>query len=185
MTHLDRATVVSLNSAAPHRAIVGGRLRDAQLDFAAQAFADGPGDVHRILVTHHAMVPAPDYRRERPVPGVARILTRLRAMGVELVLSGHLHRSFVASSLDAYPHRAPEGPIWLAHSGTATSSRGRTRERGENTVNRIEVHQEHLVVEHFIYSGERGFTPFERRTVPRRGTTGVPTPPRAIHARAE
>lgn len=179
--HLDSvirtegATVVALCSVAPRRAIVNGRIRPRQLEFAARAFADAPDTDMRIVVTHHAMVRAPDYIVDHPLPGVDHILRRFRDMGVDLVLSGHLHRAFTASSLDIYPHEAPEGPIWLVYSGSATSSRGRARESGENTVNRIEVHQEHLVVEHYIYLRDLGsFEPFERRTAPRRGAAGGP-----------
>jgi len=175
VTNVDGAVVVSLCSAAPRRAIVNGRIGPHQLAFAEAAFeAAGEEDI-RIVVTHHAMVQAPDYIVDRPLPGVAKVLGRFREMGVDLILSGHLHRAFTASSLDIFPHQAPEGPIWLVYSGSATSSRGRARESGENTVNRIEVHEEHLVVEHYIYSREqRSFEPFERRTAPRRGAAGGP-----------
>lgn len=170
---LERATVVSLNSAEPHRAVVNGRLRAAQLDLAENAFARAPAGHVRIVMTHHAMVQAPDWIVDRPLPGVPAILERFRGMGVDLILSGHLHRAFTASSRDIYPHASEDGPIWLVYSGSATSSRGRAREAGENTVNRIEVHQEHLVIEHYIYSRDQGsFAPFERRTAPRRGASG-------------
>ena len=170
-----RATVVCLNSTAAHRAIVNGRLSPRQMDFAARAFSEAPDEHIRIVVTHHAMVRAPDWIVDRPIPGVPGILARFREMGVDVILSGHLHRAFTASSRDIDPRSAEDEPIWLVYSGSATSSRGRARESGENTVNRIEIHQEHLLIEHFIYSRDQGvFAPFERRTAPRRGAQGGP-----------
>lgn len=175
VTRADGATAVALCSMAPRRAIVNGRITDRQLAYAEEAFDSAPAGDLKIVVTHHAMVQAPDYIVDRPLPGVPYLLGRFRDMGVDLILSGHLHRAFTASSLDIYPHDASDGPVWLVYSGTATSSRGRARESGENTVNRIEVHEEHLVVEHYIYSRkQQSFEPFERRTAPRRGAAGGP-----------
>ena len=43
VTQIEGATVVSLSSAAPRRAIVNGRLRKAQILFAARAFQGAAG----------------------------------------------------------------------------------------------------------------------------------------------
>jgi 3',5'-cyclic AMP phosphodiesterase CpdA len=93
VTEVEGAVVVALNSAAPHRAIVNGRIGGDQLAFAERAFGRAaPGDT-RILVAHHHMAPAPDYEDDTSMPGSRRILDRCNRMGVELILGGLRARS--------------------------------------------------------------------------------------------
>ena len=168
VTHVRGATFVALDSSAPHTAIVNGRLSRAQLEFARRAFAAAPSEDLRILVTHHPLATAPDYRSDPPLPGRTQVLSELESMGVELVLGGHLHRAYTASSLDVYPHPAPARGLWIVHSGTTTSTRGRVRERGKNSFNVVDVSEEHMVAEHYIYCRQAdGFESFARHAVPR------------------
>jgi 3',5'-cyclic AMP phosphodiesterase CpdA len=150
------ATVVSLNSTAPHRAIVNGRISDDQLLFAASAFQDAPEDDIRILVTHHNFIPAPDHEPQQFLPGFRKHLSAFGAMKVELILGGHLHRSFVGSSLDAYPQESDARPIIIAHCGTTTSTRGRARERGRNSLNLIRIEEETVTITPHVRSPETG-----------------------------
>lgn len=168
VTHLDGAVVVALCSAAPHRAIVNGRIRPDQLRFAADAFAEAPEGVVRVVVLHHHLAPAPDYQSDRPIPGAARILDTLERMGVELVLAGHLHRAYIGNSLDTYPGEDREHGVVIVHCGTTTSRRGRARERLKNTFNLVRIAPAFLEVSHFMYFEEAGgFAPFSMHVFPR------------------
>jgi 3',5'-cyclic AMP phosphodiesterase CpdA len=169
VTTLDGATVVALNSAAPRRAIVNGRIRPHQLALAASALREAAPDSVRIVVLHHHLSPAPDYERDRPLPGAHRILDALEKLGVELILAGHLHRAYIGNSLDTYPGEDREHGIVIVQSGTTTSKRGRARERSRCSFNLVRVTKELLEISHFMYFEKfGGFAPFSMHVFPRR-----------------
>ena len=156
---------MALNSTAPWRSIVQGRIRDRQIRFAERAFgAAAEGDL-RILVAHHALATVPGRETERPVPGAAGILGALGRTGVDLVLGGHLHRAY-AIRPDAAGGGSP-GPL-VVQCGTTTSARGRAEERRANSFNLIRAGRRTLEVTRFLRGrGEAGFAPAARERFPR------------------
>lgn len=168
VTRIPGLTVVSLDSAAPRRAIVNGHIDAAQLDFARTAFAESPPHDLRVVVAHHHLAPAPDYEGDRPLPGGRRILEALETMGVELVLGGHLHRAFIGNSLDVHPGADPDRGIVIVQCGTTSSRRGRARERAKRTFNLVRVHPDRLEVVHKMHFEEpKGFAPSSMHAFPR------------------
>lgn len=175
VTRIPGMTIVALNSAAPRRAIVNGRLSTTQLDFAREAFRATPPDEVRVIVTHHHLVPAPDYEADRPLPGARRLLAAFESMGVELVLGGHLHRAYIGNSIDHAPRDAPRDGLLTVQSGTTSSSRGRARERKKNSYNVIRIDDDRIEVVHHLYdAGERAFHPTSAHRFPRRPHASVP-----------
>lgn len=168
VTSVEGATFVALNSTAPLRTIVNGRLTERQLDFAREAFEAGDPDGLRVLVLHHHLAPAPDYEGDRPMLRARRILEAVEEMGVELVLGGHLHRSYIGNSLDVHPGPDRDRGVVIVQSGTSTSRRGRARERAKNSFNVLRVGQTHLEVTHHMHFEEAGgFAPFSVHAFPR------------------
>ncbi|TVP77204.1 MAG: 3',5'-cyclic-nucleotide phosphodiesterase [Gemmatimonadales bacterium] len=168
VTRVPGATVVSLNSAAPRRAITNGRLGSRQLEFARRAFDASPPEDVRILVAHHHLAPAPDYQGDRPLPRARQILEALESMGVQLVLGGHLHRAYIGNSLDVHPGADRNRGIVIVQSGTTTSRRGRAREQEKNSFNEIRVEGARIEVEHLMHFREDGgFRPFSHHVFPR------------------
>jgi 3',5'-cyclic AMP phosphodiesterase CpdA len=167
---LDGAAIASLNSAAPHRAITNGRIRQHQLDFCERFFADVPSDSLKIIVAHHHFAPAPDYERDQPMPNAKRALDRFVTLGVELILGGHLHRAYIGNSLDIYPGVERERGIIIVQCGTTTSRRGRGREREKNSFNLISISHEMVRITHYMYFDDAdGFAPMSRHIFPRPG----------------
>lgn len=168
VTRVPGLTAVALNSAAPRRAIVNGRIDESQLHFARAAFDESPPGDLRVLVAHHHLAPAPDYEGDRPLPNGRGILESLEAMGVELVLGGHLHRAFIGNSLDVHPGADEEHGIVIVQCGTTSSARGRARERTKTSFNLIHVHHDRLeVVQTMQFQEARGFAPFSIHAFPR------------------
>ncbi|WP_254508328.1 metallophosphoesterase family protein [Anatilimnocola floriformis] len=166
--HLPAATIVSLDSTAPLRAIKNGRIRREHLVFARDVFSASPPEKVRIVVAHHHFAPAPDYERSTAMPKARRAMDVFEACGVELVLGGHLHRAYVGNSLDVYPGQDRKHGIVIAQSGTTTSRRGRAREREKNSFNFIRVTDESIRITHYMYfDGADGFAPFSRHIYPR------------------
>ncbi len=167
VTVVPGATVVALNSASPWRAIVGGRLTQAQLRFARQSFDNESPDGIRVLVTHHHFVCRSAGGGGRPIPDAQLILKQIEEMEVDVVLSGHLHRAQVAMSRDVVPGESSGIPLITA--GTATSRRGRGEERGINTVNVLDVMEHQIrVTPHLLENNEQAFEALDAISVMRR-----------------
>lgn len=169
LTRIPGLVVVALNSTAPLRAIVQGRIDPAQVAFAARVFQDAAPADARIVVAHHHFAPAPDYEGDKAMPGAREVLDALSTAGVELILGGHLHRAYIGNSLDVYPGTDREHGIVIVQSGTTSSRRGRARERAKNSFNVIRLAEDHVEITHFMYfSDVGGFAPFSTHAFPRR-----------------
>src|SRR5205814_837408 len=122
-----------------------------------------PADTCRVVTVHHHFVPPPRQASlvSSQVWAARRALDAFERAGVELVLSGHMHRSFIGNSLD-FRRRAQRGAI-LVQAGTATSRRGRLSERFKNTYNLIHINGQNIVITHYMYFAELGkFAPLSR-----------------------
>jgi 3',5'-cyclic AMP phosphodiesterase CpdA len=172
---LPEATVVALNSSAPRRAIVGGRIDRYQLDLARRGFDDSAPGATRILVVHHHWVPTPDGGGGRPLPDAPHLLRQFEAMGVDLVLGGHVHQTHLTTSRALVPGDTPGIP--LVATGTTASSRGRKPEEGANTLNLVRVQDARIVVcPHRFDENTHRFEPGKTRTFPMPHRTAAPTP---------
>lgn len=169
VTRLPHVTIVALDSTEPYRAIVNGRIENRQVEFAREAFAGAADEDLRIVVAHHHFAPAPDYEGDKFMPGARRVLERLTAMGVELILGGHLHRAYIGNSLDVFPGADRDQGVVVVQSGTTTSGRGRAREQAKNSFNVVRVSREAIEITHHMYFHDLGaFAPFSIHGFPRR-----------------
>ncbi len=91
----DGVFLVGLNSVRPSRQQSGG-LRDRQLAWAAERFAEAPAGALRVAAMHHQMIGPPWRTRKRPVARRNDVLGRLLDAGAELILSGHTHQGALA-----------------------------------------------------------------------------------------
>ena len=139
VTRIDGAVFVALNSADPYRSIINGRINEEQLDFAATAFGEAlPGDI-KVLVTHHPLVHSPDEGKHAVLPESKFLLESFSRMGVELVLSGHVHRAFTRQVRTDVDGQEADNKMLMIHSGTTASNRGRVHEKEQNTLNVMEI----------------------------------------------
>lgn len=182
VTRIPGATVVALDSSEPRTAIVNGRIRRWQVDFARNAFQEAPDDDVRIVVAHHHFAPAPDYEGDKSMPRAKEVLEAFTAMGVEMILGGHLHRAYIGNSLDVFAGSETSRGVVIVQSGTTTSRRGRARERAKNSFNVVRIGRQALEVTHHMYFDEVGtFEPFSVHAFPRQahrwfpdGSVGAP-----------
>ena len=168
VTRVEGAVFVALDSSSPRRRIVNGAISAGQLDFMARIFHESPEEEARVLVTHHPLAPPPDGGADRVLVGNDLVLDRLRDMRVDLVLSGHLHRSFVTYSSKVQVGHRGNGDIPIVHCGTTTSNRGRMAEKGKNTLNVLKISASEIeVVPHWFEEGPARFVARAATTVPR------------------
>ena len=166
---LDKAVIVALDSTAPRRAIVNGRVRADQVDLCRETFAQA-GDLRtRIVVVHHHFAPAPDYERDRTLPKSKQTVQAFAEMGVDLVLGGHLHRGYITNACDLVPSTAnAHHGVMLVQCGTTTSRRGRAREKGRNSFNLVTITAHELTVTRYHhFPGSDSFEPISRHVFAR------------------
>lgn len=145
-----------------------GRVTRRRLLEVESALMAAPAEKTRIVVIHHELVPARDYGTRRALRNARRALAVFERAGVAFVLSGHLHQAFIARPGDYYPEL--DGAPLQVFTGTTTSSRGRGRERGRNTLNWVTVGDGRFLVETLTWDdGHRGFVEERRSQFPLAG----------------
>lgn len=184
---VGNVVLVGLDSTAPRRSISNGRIDHYQLRHCAEAFATVPDDMVRIVVAHHHFAPGHDRVFDVAMPRARRAIDCFVEQRVEMILGGHLHRSYIGNSLDFFPGHHRDRGVIIVQCGTTTSSRGKGRERDENTFNLIEAGSQALTVIHYLYFEEaRKFAPISKHMFHRSGrpfdtedSASEATPPRA------
>lgn len=167
---VGNVVLVGLDSTAPRRSISNGRLYPHQLRHCEETFAAAPEEMTRIVVAHHHFAPGHDRVYDIAMPGSRRAIDCFVEQKVEMILGGHLHRSYIGSSLDFFPGHHRDRGVIIVQCGTTTSSRGKGRERDENTFNLIEAGAKTLTVSHYLYFEEAGkFAPQSKHSFPRPG----------------
>lgn len=179
VTEVAGMAIVALNSSR-RLTLTNGRIRRWQLDFAARSFAAAGEATIRIVVTHHHLAPPPDFEGGDVMPKARRALRRFTELDVDLVLAGHMHRSYIGSSQDFFPGDLRHRGIVIVQCGTTTSRRGRGRERLKNTFNLIRIDDGLVSVTHYAWFGDmRRFMPISEHVFPR-GSKGYFERDRAV-----
>ncbi len=167
VTEVAGLLIVSLNSSR-RLTLTNGRIRRSQLGFASRAFERADDSLARIVVTHHHLAPPPDFMGGNVMPFARRALRRFTQLDVDLILAGHMHRSYIGSSLDFFPGDVRRRGIAIVQCGTTTSRRGRGRERFKNTFNLIQVDDQVIRIAHHAWIGELArFMPISEHVFPR------------------
>src|SRR4029079_10909922 len=114
------------------------------------------------------LIPPPNFGTQRVLGNAFEAIDLFSQVGVDLILSGHLHQAYIGNSEEFYPKGRP--PVVILHSGTTTSNRGRGGERESNTCNWIEADGKSLVGYHYRAPHSLGHLP---------STAGTGTPARS------
>lgn len=159
--------IVGVNTAY-NWTIKGGRIPLSRLLEVGELLEREPDGLLKVVVAHHDLVPPPGAASQRVLANAHEAIDVFSTAGVDLVLSGHNHQAYLATS---EVHVAPGSPsVLICHSGTTTSSRGRRFERGVNSCNWIECGAREIDVTTLRWDGSGAvFREHRRRAFPRRG----------------
>jgi len=177
---IGNVVLVGLDSTAPRRSLTNGRIFRRQLRHCKETLAAIPGELIRIVVAHHHFAPGHDRVWDSAMPRARRAIDCFVEQKVEMILGGHLHRSYIGNSLDFFPGHHRDRGVIIVQCGTTTSSRGKGRERDENTFNLIDVGSQTFTVTHYMNFEKAGeFAPLSKHIFPRPGLaldTSDPSP---------
>lgn len=143
-----------------------GRITLERLVEVGDLLAAAPEHLFRVVVAHHHFIPPPWFGNQHVLSNAFEAIDLFTRRGVDLILSGHLHQSFIGNSEEFYPKGRP--PVVILHSGTTTSNRGRAGERDKNTCNWILVENEWLLVSNYRWEPTlKRFAEHSRHLYPR------------------
>ena len=161
----DHLLIVGINTAFGWT-LKDGRITMRRLIEVAELFEEVPETVLKVVVAHHHLIPPPNFGSQRVLGNAYEAIDLFSQVGVDLILSGHLHQAYIGSSEEFYPRGRP--PVVIVHSGTTTSNRGRGMERERNTCNWITAGDRTLEVQHFRWhSSLKRFAEQSRHIYPR------------------
>jgi 3',5'-cyclic AMP phosphodiesterase CpdA len=149
--------------------IDGGKLSRGQMIALEQIFSRYPSGTCKVMVLHHHLVNPPGSEGRSMISNATEVIDLLDRHGVELLLCGHIHVSYVGTTLDVRPD-LQKGTI-ICQSGTTTSRRGKARERGKNSYNVIEIDDRVIRIAQHLYLEDAGrFVPVADHVFPRRSS---------------
>jgi 3',5'-cyclic AMP phosphodiesterase CpdA len=143
----------------------GGRINERQLERLRAQLAPLPPELLKVVVTHHPFS-QPAGADEDDIIGRGRMAMQVfQELGVDLLLSGHMHTSLAANTAERYPIEGYAALVVQA--GTATSTRG----RGEaNSFNVLRIDGGQVDIERHGWGDEHlDYRPVERQRFVRGG----------------
>jgi len=163
---IDGVYAVGLNSAYG-LTLTDGRVRMRRLVHLADQLAEAPEGSAKVVVIHHPVVPPPLIEWPRAISNARELAGLMRDADVDLVLSGHIHQTYVTTCGSFFGDRLPG--IRVVHTGTTTSDRGRWQERGRNTLNWIAIDSSSIeITPHVWDANAETFVEISRHRFPRR-----------------
>lgn len=162
----DELLLVGINTAHGWT-VTEGRVRLARLREIAKLLEEAPPSLFKVVVAHHQLTPPPRFGTQTVASNSFEAIEAFSAAGVDLVLSGHQHQTYLTTSEEFYP--SGRAPVIILHAGTTTSSRGRGSELDKNTFNWITVDERSLRVSHYHWEPTLSeFVEINRHWYPRR-----------------
>ena len=163
----DELLIVGINTAHGWT-VKEGRVQLKRLREVAEIIQGSPPELFKVVVAHHHLTPPPRFGTQTVARNAFQAITAFSEAGVDLVLSGHQHQTYVASSEEFFP--SGRVPVIILHAGTTTSSRGRGSEADKNTFNWIRIGERALRMSHYHWEASLGeFVEISRHWYPRRG----------------
>jgi len=157
---LQDVRLIGLNS-AHGLTDYGGKFNVAQAELAEEFLGSGDITHYRILLVHHQIVRSEYTRRGDVAKRSERVLAAAVNAGVDVVLDGHIHRSGVGLLCTG------GRTVVRSSAGTATSDRGRFRDRGRNLYSLVRL-DSGVEVEERVFDRDSGHFRCERLSAFRR-----------------
>jgi 3',5'-cyclic AMP phosphodiesterase CpdA len=156
--------VLGMNTARPFTASFNGFWKDgkissSQLVELRRIYSQAPLAATKILVTHHPFIPPQGPAAYNIMHGTTEALVELQTCGVDLLLAGHLHISYLGDVRSH--HESVQRSMLSIQAGTAISTRRRDQSNGYNILaiepNKIAIHVRSFDGKNFQPADQRTF----------------------------
>jgi 3',5'-cyclic AMP phosphodiesterase CpdA len=148
VVHLPGVSIIGLVSAHGW-CIDSGYVNAGQQDHLKSAVAQVPAGNRRIVVMHHQMLNPAGVKKRARMRNARHMAQLLDECRIDMVLSGHLHLSYVGHTRDLVPE-LQRGTL-ICQSGTSTSRRGKSRERHKFAYNTLEITGHDVLIQRHVY----------------------------------
>ncbi len=161
----DELRVIGVNTAFGWT-FTGGRVKRGQLRRLEERLANDDRGRFTIVAQHHQMIPVPGYGSDEVFRKARSVASALVRGGADLVMSGHVHLSYLGDSSTVSPDQPP---VPVLFSGTASCGRGRGPEEGKNTLHWLEIDTAEVRIERLGWSSSSdSFERLDTMVLPRR-----------------
>ena len=166
----EELLVLGVNTARV-AAFKNGRISMTQIRYLADKFFAAGDGLFKVLVTHHAFLPPMDSPYAPLVGRGTQAVEALEPCGLDLLLAGHIHRSYTGDVQSHYV--TVKRSIIVAQAGTATSR----RTRGEkNTYDRVMIDPPGICFDRYAWDGFRFVKTMTTRYNKSNGVWRLPAP---------
>ncbi len=139
----ERPGIAVVGGCSAHGLTVdGGLVKPDQIAAMQAAFARQPAGTCRIAVLHHHVINPPGCEGRRKIKNTPAVVQALAKSDVDILLCGHIHVSYIGTTLDVQEDLR-RGTL-ICQSGTSTSQRGKGREHGKYSYNVIEIDEQDI-----------------------------------------
>jgi 3',5'-cyclic AMP phosphodiesterase CpdA len=152
--------------------IDGGMLSKRQRRTLAELWSRYDDTRWKLMVLHHQLVNPPGYHHRATMRDSVGVAHLLEQWGVDVLLCGHIHVSHVGQTADSIP-TLRHGTV-ICQSGTTTSRRGKSHERGAQSYNVLSISDTAIDITPYVYTAATAqFAPTAIYTVRRRNRRSV------------
>jgi 3',5'-cyclic AMP phosphodiesterase CpdA len=163
--------------------IDGGMLSKHQRRTIGELWSQYDNSRWKLMVLHHQLVNPPGYHHRATMRDSVGVMRLLDEWGVDALLCGHIHVSHVSKTSDCIT-LVNHGTI-ICQSGTTTSRRGKSHERGAQSYNVLTISNTAIEIVPHVYTAATGqFMPKavytvhrdDRRTIEQRSIESIVMP---------
>lgn len=145
----DEVAILGINTARPFT-VKNGRVTERQVDLIQSRLGSAKPKTIKILVGHHPFDLPERFKRNKLVYGAHGVMQKIVDSGVDLVLGGHMHISYIGSTTTRYKFKGKAAIVLQA----ATVSK---RMRGEQpSFNLIKVNTGKIHIERIVWQYDSG-----------------------------
>lgn len=161
LTRVHKLRFITVNSVRRERH-ASGYITARRCQEVADLSRQGKDDELTIVVTHHPLGTTALSEQDADHQGDVRTCRIWHGAGVNLILSGHVHRPFLIDATEQLLQNADEAerPLWILNAGTAVSQR--VRDNYPNSFNLLRFSRSekgrHMLMERWDYANAgKGF----------------------------
>lgn len=157
--------VLGVDSTASHK-WKSGHLSKTQIEIIKNKLSSIDNKLFKILAMHHNILPSPGSKIKKSIENYSHFIRAVDQCGLDLILSGHLHKSYCGNTQE---HYQTHDAILVIQAGTAVSRRRRGEANSYNLItingNKIGIQVRGIEKNRFLLLNDYSFQKTNSRRV--------------------